>query len=195
MFYVTNTNANITVSGVTFNSSSTTLIDASAGEWGKAGVNGGHVIFTADNETLKGDLTTDASSSIAAKLQNNTTLAGIIKGAALSLDASSTWNVSGDSTVTVLLDTQGIKGRSVQNIIGNGHTVTYDSTLSANQSLGSRTYNLESGGKLVPSVKKNSNNNENNNGNNGNYGGNGGGANGGNGFGGGGGGGGGRGRR
>jgi hypothetical protein len=159
MFYVTNTNASITVSGVTFNQSSSTLIDASPGEWGRAGSNGGHVIFTADNETLNGDLKVGAASSIAAKLQNNTTLNGTIKGAALAMDSTSTWNVSGDATVTVLIDSQGINGRTVHNITGNGHDVIYDSTLSANQSLGSRTYNLASGGHLVPSVKRNGNNN------------------------------------
>ena len=65
-----------------------------------------------------------------------------------SLDASSTWIVTGDSHLTTLTDTSGITGTTISNITGNGHTVTYDA--SANPALGGQTYTLNGGGTLKP---------------------------------------------
>jgi hypothetical protein len=43
-----------------------------------------------------------------------------------------------------------MSGTSITNIVGNGHTVTYDATLAANSSLGGKTYSLANGGQLTP---------------------------------------------
>ena len=112
--------------------------------------NGGTVQFTADGETLTGNLVTDSISSIAATLQNGSTLTGSINSAALTLEAMSTWIVTGDSKITSLSDTSGISGTSITNIYGNGHTVTYDKSLAANSALGGKTYTLNGGGTLTP---------------------------------------------
>jgi hypothetical protein len=165
LFYITNTTATIFTTGVTFNASSGKLIDASGGEWGKTGFNGGKVTFTGDQEILSGDITADNISSIAVKLENKTTLTGTVKNAAVTMDSSSIWNVSDDSTVTSFADA-GISGTNVLNVVGNGHNVHYDSTLSANYSLGGRRYNLLSGGRLLP-TKSNGNDNNDNGRNNG----------------------------
>ena len=58
--------------------------------------------------------------------------------------------MTADSTLTALTDTNGIAGSSVTNIIGNGHTVTYDASLAANSSLAGKTYSLANGGTLEP---------------------------------------------
>lgn len=150
-FFVTNTDAIITLTGVDVTSRSDTLIKAAAtSRWGTEGKNGGIVTFTADGETLNGSLITDSISSIAATLKNGSSLTGAINTAALTLDPSSTWNVTGDSNLTSLSDPDGISTASITNIIGNGFTVTYDSSLSENSGLGGKDYSLTNGGILTP---------------------------------------------
>lgn len=150
LFYVTNSTGVITLKGVTITASGGVLIKASAGNWGTTGSNGGTAIFTADGETLTGDLISDSSSSIAATLRNGTHLTGTINSAALDLDSTSVWNVTGTSYLTSLSDAGGISGTSIANIKGNGHTVYYDASLAANSSLGGKTYSLSGGGQLTP---------------------------------------------
>ena len=150
LFYVTNSTGVITLKGVAVTAGGGVLIKAATGNWGTSGSNGGTVVFTADGETLTGDLVSDSSSSIAATLQNGTTLTGTIDSAALTLDSNSVWNVTGDSTLTSLSDASGISGTTITNIHGNGHTVYYDSSLAANSSLGGKTYSLSGGGELAP---------------------------------------------
>jgi hypothetical protein len=154
LFYVTNSTGVITLKKVEVTNGSGILINAAAGNWGNAGENGGMVIFTADNQTLEGDLVADAISSIDLTLQNRSSLIGAInpesiaKSVNLTLDATSTWTVTADSTLTHLVDTSGITGTTITNIIGNGFTVTYDSA--ANPELGGKTYKLTGGGYLKP---------------------------------------------
>ena len=124
-FFVTNTNAMISLTGTTVSSGSDTLISAAATDrWGTTGKNGGTVSFTANSEKLAGNLTTDSISSISAVLQNGTSLTGSINTATLSLDGTSTWIVTDDSALTGLSDTDGISGTTITNIYGNGHTAT-----------------------------------------------------------------------
>ena len=150
-FFVTNTHAVISLTDVKVSGSSDTLIKAAGTDrWGTPGSNGGTVAFTADGETLTGSLVTDSISSIAATLKNGSSLTGAINTAALTMDAASTWTVTGDSALTSLSDAQGITGTSITNIYGNGHTVTYDSGLAANSALGGKTYTLAGSGTLVP---------------------------------------------
>ncbi|MDD4137130.1 MAG: hypothetical protein PHT99_04445 [Methanoregula sp.] len=150
-FFVTNTNAVITLTGVKVTSNSATLIKAAGTDrWGTSGSNGGAVTFTADGEALTGSLVTDSISSIDATLKNNSSLTGSINSAALTLDATSTWTVTGDSALTSLSDSRGISGTTITNIYGNGHMVTYDPGLAANSALGGQTYSLANGGTLTP---------------------------------------------
>jgi len=150
LFFVSNTKGIITLQGVIVAASSGTLLNASTGRWGRSGSNGGQAIFTADGETLIGDLTCDSISSIAATLQNNTTLTGSIKGAGLVLDATSKWRVTGDSMLTSLTDSEGVSGATITNIYGHGHGVRYDASLPANKWLDHRTFALAEGGCLLP---------------------------------------------
>jgi membrane-bound ClpP family serine protease len=150
LFYVTNSTGVITLKGVKVTAAGGVLIKAATGNWGNSGSNGGTVVFTADGETLAGDLVSDSSSSIAATLQNGTALTGKIESAALTLDATSVWNVTGDSQLTSLSDASGISGTTITNINGNGHTVYYDAGLSANSALDGKTYSLAGGGQLTP---------------------------------------------
>ena len=119
-------NPTITLSDVAITNRAAELLNPSAGSWGAADSNGSTMLFTADNEALNGSPVAAEISSIMAVLRNGTTLSGAIDSPALSLDASSTWTVTGDSTLTPLSDTAGISGSAITNIVGNGHTVRYD---------------------------------------------------------------------
>ena len=43
-----------------------------------------------------------------------------------------------------------IVGSAITNIVGNGFSVTYDATQSANSALAGKTYTLRNGGTLTP---------------------------------------------
>lgn len=154
LFYVTNSTGNITVTGATVSAGSGILIKAASGDWGTSGSNGGTVVFTADGETLAGNLVADSISSITAVLQNGTSLTGAIDSAHtagtanLTLDATSAWTVTANSYLTCLSDTSGISGTSISNITGNSYIVYYKS--SSCSALGGLTYSLAGGGTLQP---------------------------------------------
>jgi hypothetical protein len=156
LFYVTNSTGVITLKGVSLTAVSGTLIKAAAGNWGNSGSNGGTVVLTADGQVLTGNLVADSISSITTALQNGSSLIGAVnsentaKVISLSLDATSKWTVTADSHLDVLSDGAGISGSAITNIIGNGHTVYYDATNTANSALGAKTYSLVNGGQLTP---------------------------------------------
>jgi hypothetical protein len=152
LFYVTNSTGIIKITGVTTNIQSGVLINAGADQWGTTGSNGGTVIFTADSENLSGNITCDSYSSVTATFQNSSTLKGYINTAALTLDASSTWNVTADSYLTSLTETGGTTSSALTNITDNGYTIYYNKSLSANSWLGGSTYTLSGGGKLTPAT-------------------------------------------
>lgn len=150
LFYSTNTDAVINIKGVELENPSGKLLTVSADRWGTTGSNGANVDFTADSEQLKGDITCDSISTIAATLKNNTTLKGNIntdntaKSVTLSLDSTSTWNVTGTSYIGKLVD----DNATLANIKDNGNIIYYDS--SANSWLNGKTHTLKDGGSLVP---------------------------------------------
>jgi uncharacterized protein (TIGR03437 family) len=125
------------------------ILKASSGNIVNA-VSSGSAQFTADGETLAGNIVADSTSNATATLQNGTTLNGVVTNAALTIDSTSTWNVTGNSTVTALSDPSGISGSSITNIAGNGYNIFYDATLSVNAALSGRTFSLRKGGLLLP---------------------------------------------
>jgi hypothetical protein len=152
LFYITNTQAVIEVKdNAKLSVASGILIKAAAGRRGNAGSNGGQLTFRADGEILTGDIVCDGASSIAATLQNKTILKGVINAdnaaamMTLTLDASSVWEVTGNSYLTGLTDTD----TTLANIHGNGYTVYYDVKADANKWLGGKTLSLSGGGKLI----------------------------------------------
>ena len=112
------------------------------------------MIFTADSQTLAGNLVADNLSSITLTLQKDSTWTGTINGdhtaksARLTMDATTSWYVTGDSTLTCLTDPGEIYDTIVANITGNGYTVYYDASACPN--LRGRTYPLLAGGSLKP---------------------------------------------
>ncbi len=151
-FYVTNTAAKITLNGVKLTAKSGVLLDVRADRWGRSGANGGSATLTVGEQALAGNVTCDSLSTVALNLRSHSTLTGAIDKAAVSLDATSSWNVTADSTLGIFLDPAGLANGAFTNVIGNGHTVRYDPAQPRNAWLGGKTYDLAQGGRLVPAA-------------------------------------------
>jgi len=150
-FYVTNTRALIALrDGARASAASGVLARADNRGTGSGNTGAGNLTLTLTGETLAGDLVTEGPGTITATLQNGTALTGTVNRAALALDSTSTWKVTGNSALTSLSDPSGITGTDVTNIIGDGHIVTYDPSLSVNGRLAGKTYRLARGGQLEP---------------------------------------------
>ncbi len=152
LFYITNTDAVIHLQQASLQQSSGILLSVKADRWGSSGSNGGQATLNAVAQTLQGDVQCDAISSVALNLTQASSLSGSIdtahtaQSATLSLDASSTWNVTGDSYLSALTNAD----TTCNNIQSNGHTVYYDATNAANAWLNGQTLSLPGGGSLCP---------------------------------------------
>ena len=133
MFYVTNTKANIYLNNtkLDFDTSKANLLTVAGNDsnnWGQSGSNGGTVTFTAKKQTLKGNISVDDMSSLDLYLLKNTSYTGSISGSAdVSVDKTSKWVVTDDTTVNNLAVTKGTKiidskGKTVS-IVANSKTV------------------------------------------------------------------------
>ena len=135
LFYITNTHAIISLSGVTLSNedasaSLMTIAGNSASHgWGTAGRNGAQVEFTADAQTLNGNITVDSISTLNFALTNGSVFTGTINivdnaeggkavsdNAAATIDSGSTWELTGDCTLSTL--------ENNGTIHFNGHTIT-----------------------------------------------------------------------
>jgi len=157
LFFVTNTDAVISLSGVSTSAANGTLINAAAtSRWGNTGKNGGIVVFTANGQTLKGNIVIDSLSTFTGTLKSSSSLTGYINttnkasSTSLTMDASSSWVLTANSYLSSIVNTAGISGTAITNITGNGYNVYYTSGNSANSYLGGKTYTLLGGGYLLP---------------------------------------------
>lgn len=151
VFFVTNTDAEIYLNHVDVSSSSGILVNATAtSRWGMEGKNGGHVSVIAESQDLSGSLYADEVSSVNLSLKSGSSLSGAIRSGGISIDETSSWNVTGDSDLTFVTVSDIASGDVSAHIMGNGHTVTYDALLPENQYLGGSTITLKNGGTLVP---------------------------------------------
>lgn len=144
MFYLTNTSASVVLSNTTldFDSSAANLLLATGNDsngWGTAGSNGATVTFTGIKQEMSGNIEADTISQADVYLTDSTTWTGaaiITQNAQgstsesplnVNVDASSTWVVTADSTVSNLTVADGGKvvdssGKTVT-IVSGGKTV------------------------------------------------------------------------
>ncbi len=135
MFYITNTHAIVTLSGVEITTNETdgytfniTGNSASRG-WGTAGANGAQAEITLDDQVLEGDIRVDTVSTMTLDLTNGTEFTGTINiedneqdgtavddNAVVTIDEDSTWVLTGDCTITSLENNGTIEF--------NGYTIT-----------------------------------------------------------------------
>lgn len=135
LFYITNTHCILTLSGVTLKNEDPDgyllrVVGNSASHgWGTAGSNGAQVEFTADAQTLEGNILVDMISTLDLTLQNGSSFTGTINivdnaegGAAVSdnavvtIGSGCTWTLTGDCTITSLINNGKINF--------SGHTIT-----------------------------------------------------------------------
>ena len=123
--YVTNTTAEVDLTGNAISTpNTTTLVKAAAdSRWGNAGENGGHLTLRASNQALSGNIVADSISTVALDMTNGSSLVGAIntditaKEITVKLSKDSSWTLTGDSYVKTLTneDTTG------ENIHLNGY--------------------------------------------------------------------------
>ena len=128
MFYITNTEANIALTGCTFTYGSGTFLKVDEGSWGTSGSNGGTVTLTLTNQDIIGDIVVGSSSSLTIKLISST-IKGTINGdktastLSITLDSDSKITLTGNSYYTSLTNADS----SGSNIITGSYTwSTYD---------------------------------------------------------------------
>lgn len=151
MFFVTNTDANISLENTNLIYGSNLLLDVKGtNEWGTQGSNGGNVTFNANNQELIGNIQVDNISTLKLNLQNSTTLTGSInnektaKQVDISIDESSSWDVTSTSYVSTIT----LSNNDISLIKDNGNTIYYDKD--KNSWLEGKTVTLNNGGKLEP---------------------------------------------
>ncbi|ACU94122.1 hypothetical protein Ccur_03990 [Cryptobacterium curtum DSM 15641] len=146
MFYVTNTSADVVLSNTTldFDSSAANLLLAAGNDsnnWGSAGSNGATLSFTGIGETMSGAIQADTISQANVYLLDSTNWTGaasIVDNAnatstkddnlTINVDATSTWTVTADSTVSNLNVVSGGKvvdtaGKTVSIVDASGTTL------------------------------------------------------------------------
>ena len=134
MFYITNTHCLLTLSGVSIvNNGGGALLrvtgNSASHGWGTAGGNGAQVEFTADGQTLAGDIVVDTISALTMTLKGGSVFTGTINivenaegGAAVSdnavvtIESGCTWKLTGSCTITSLVNNGTIDF--------NGYTIT-----------------------------------------------------------------------
>lgn len=103
-------------------------------------------------QAFKGNIVCQTGSSAKLKLTKGTLFEGAVnqkdaaKVASMTIDADSTWKVTGNS----YLDSLKNKDKQCRNIQSNGHTVYYDSSHKDNAWLKGKVLSLPGGGKLTP---------------------------------------------
>ena len=143
MFYTTNTESTFYLSGVdiTYSDDNPFFLQATGNSnsrgWGTSGSNGADCTFTADNQECTGDIVYDSISNLDFYLENGSSLTGAVRDdetwagnggsgeAKLYIDSSSTWTVTGDSTLSSLYNEGTITdsdGKTVS-IVGTDGTV------------------------------------------------------------------------
>ncbi len=135
MFYVTNTHCLLTLSGVTLENEDAdgallrVVGNSATRGWGTAGSNGAQAEFTADGQTLSGDIIVDSISTLTMTLKNGSAFTGTINvvenaeggaavenNAAVTIEEGCTWTLTGDCTLSTLVNNGTINF--------NGHTIT-----------------------------------------------------------------------
>ena len=135
MIYVTNTHCVLTLSGVTIKNEDADGVllrvvgNSASHGWGTAGSNGAQVEFTADGQTLTGDIVVDTISTLTMKLKNGSMFTGTINiidnaqngtavsdNAVVTIESGCTWTLTGDCVITSLTNNGTINF--------NGYTIT-----------------------------------------------------------------------
>lgn len=145
VFTIAGTLAEIALTHVAIGSASVQLVKVAAVNVSDQGLAPGHVRIAASGQTLNGDIVTDAVSSAVLDLKDGSHFSGrTTANVDVSLDAGSTWTLTGDGKVGKL----SLAAAPGESLVGNGHNLTYDPA--RNPELGGLSYDLPGGGQLAP---------------------------------------------
>ncbi|KAH7131682.1 hypothetical protein B0J13DRAFT_508746 [Dactylonectria estremocensis] len=148
LVFVSNIAAYVYLTDVSITIDSGILANISTDDWGTSGSNGGDATIVLSEVDVSGDVYVDDISTLELDLADSSTLTGTVNAdnsassLTISLDSSSTWEVTGDSYVTVLEDDD----TTYSNINSNGYTIYYGSLSSSS----GETISLTGGGSLTP---------------------------------------------
>ena len=126
LFYNTNDTAYVYLSNVTLANSCDTLVRSILGSWGgSSATKGGNTHLVCSNQILSGIIYIDSNSKATLNLSNSSSYTGrittgkIAKMAAATLDATSSWSLTGDSYLTSFTNAN----LTNSNIISNGYHI------------------------------------------------------------------------
>ena len=154
-FYITNTDAEASLSNCSISSQSDVLVNASGNNsergWGRKGSNGATFRISIDSMRVDGDILCDKISSVSLTLGSKAIFTGAIDSAnsgtvSVSMKNNAQWILTGDSYVSSLSDSK----NNYSNIKSNGYTIFYDKTNKANSALNGKTIKLRDGGLIKP---------------------------------------------
>ena len=128
-FYITNTTATINLENneIINNDADGYFLRAQADSWGNTNSNGGIVTLNMKKQKALGNILIDSISSLEMNMNDSSSFEGIISGEgeiSLTMDASSTLTLTGDSYVTSLVD----EDTTYSNINFNGYTLYVNGT-------------------------------------------------------------------
>jgi len=149
IFYVTGETGNAATANITLNNGTT--VSSGSGKLINV-TSSSTATLTINNCSLTGNLIADATSTLNIVLCDASSISGVINRGGIRMDSDCQWNVTGNSFVKTIVDSACISSSTLTctNITGNGYTVYYDSTASANAYLRALTYTLVGGGILTP---------------------------------------------
>ena len=169
MFYTTNTESTFLLSGVDITPSASNDFflkctgNANARGWGQSGANGADCSFTGRDQQMVGDVIWDSISQLDFYVLDGSTLTGAVVDdesnagnggygyANVYVDSSSTWVVTGDSTVTnlycagVIVDENG----AAVTIVGTDGTVYVQGNSDVTVTVGSYSTDVDTSGAAV----------------------------------------------
>ena len=109
VFFVNNTTATIDLTSAEIvNEGEGVFLRAAAAGWGTEGSNGGHVILTASDQEMNGDILVDKVSTLNLYLNDGSSFTGAINPDGeegevyVEIEEGSTWTLTGDSYITSL---------------------------------------------------------------------------------------------
>ncbi|HRX58819.1 MAG TPA: hypothetical protein P5075_08610 [Eubacteriales bacterium] len=135
--------AALTLENTTLNSAQSVLITVLSGE----------CTLDASAQALEGDFSIAEDAFLTLHLSNGSSFTGtpgdeLPARMSLTLDASSTWTLTGDACLSVFTNGDATH----QNIVSNGFSIYYDSNLTENEALGGQSFTLPGGGFLAPII-------------------------------------------
>lgn len=151
MFRIQDTSASVVLQNTTLYADSNILAEVS-GSGKKDQTADSALTIKGIRQKLSGQITCDSHSRAVLKLMQNSRYCGAVNmkntaaAAAVSLDRSSCWEVTGNSYLSKLSN----EDKQCRNIRSNGYTIYYDANKKANKWLRGKTLPLPGGGKLSP---------------------------------------------